>query len=124
MLRVIPGASLLMSLCALGCGSEAGSTEPPIVYEPGPICTAFCEKIVTECEAYSFGDAACVQSCEEDLATGELISELCLDAFEVAFECATELDCQDIRDRINGENPASYPCLQQVEAVDIACLLG
>lgn len=124
MLRLVLGASLLMSLFALGCGSEAGSTEPPIVYEPGPICMAFCEKVVTECEAYALEDAACVQSCEEDLANGELISELCRDAVEVAFECATTLDCQDIRDRINGENAASYPCLQQLEAVDITCLLG
>ena len=124
MLRLIPGASLLMSLCALGCGSEAGSSEPPIVYDPGPTCIAFCVKVVAECEAYSFDDAACVQSCEEDLANGELISELCLDAVEVAFQCATELDCQDIRDRINGENPGSYPCQQQLEAVDITCLLG
>ena len=113
-----------MSLCAFGCDSEAGLSEPPIVYDPGPICTAFCEKVVTECEAFSLEDATCVQSCEEDLANGELISELCLDAVEVAFECATELDCQDILDRINGGNPALYPCLQQLEAVDMRCLFG
>ena len=65
-----------------------------------------------------------MHSCEEDLANGEVTSEVCRDAVEVAFECATELDCQDIRDRINGENTASYPCLQQLEAVDITCLLG
>jgi hypothetical protein len=124
MLRLIPGASLLMGLCAFGCGSEAGSSDPPIVYEPGPICTAFCTKVVGECEAYSFDDAACVQSCEEDLALGDLTSEACREAVEVAFQCATELDCQDIRDRINGENLASYPCLPELEAVDITCLLG
>ena len=124
MLKLTLGASLLMSLCAFGCGSEAGSSEPPIVYDPGPTCTAFCMKVVTECEAYSFDDAVCVQSCEEDLANGELISEICHAAVEVAFQCATELDCQDIRDRINGENAGSYPCLPELEAVDITCLLG
>jgi hypothetical protein len=128
MLRLVPGAWLLMSLFALGCGSEAGSTEPPIVYEPGPVCTAFCMKVVVECLAYSsfpsFDEAACVQSCEEDLANGELISEVCREAVEVAFQCAAELDCQFIRDQVNGENLASYPCLPELEAVDITCLLG
>jgi len=128
MLRLIPGASLLMSLCAFGCGSEAGLSEPPIVYEPGPTCTAFCTKVVAECDAYSFDDdfddAACVQSCEEDLANGKIFSAGCREAVEVAFQCAAELDCQHIRDRINGENLASYPCLPELEAVDITCLLG
>jgi hypothetical protein len=124
MLRLTLGASLLMGLGAFGCGSEAGSSDPPIVHEPGPTCTAFCTKAVAECEAFAFENAVCVQSCEEDLATAELTSEACRDAIEVAFQCATELDCQDIRDRINGENLESYPCLPQLEAVDTTCLLG
>lgn len=124
MLRLIPGALLLMSCCAVGCGSSAGSEAPPIVYEPGPVCTAFCDKVVVECEAFTFDEAACQQSCEEDLANGALTSELCRQAVEVAFECATELDCEDIRDRANGENLGSYPCLPELEAVDVTCLLG
>jgi hypothetical protein len=95
------------------------------VYDPGPTCTAFCTKVVTECEAYSFDDdAACVQSCEEDLANGEVTSEACREAVEVAFQCAAELDCQYIRDQVNGENLASYPCLPELEAAVITCLLG
>ena len=124
MLRLIPGALLLMSCCAVGCGSSAGSEAPPIVYEPGPVCTAFCDKVVVECGAFTFDEAACQQSCEEDLANGALTSELCRQAVEVAFECATELDCEDIRDRANGENLGSYPCLPELEAVDVTCLLG
>ena len=124
MLRLIPGALLLMSCCAVGCGSSAGSEAPPIVYEPGPVCTAFCAKVVVECEAFTFDEAACEQSCEEDLANGALSSELCREAVEVAFECATELGCEDILDQVNGENLDSYPCLSELEAVDITCLLG
>ena len=124
MLRLIPGALLLMSCCAVGCDSSAGSEAPPIVYEPGPVCTAFCAKVVVECEAFTFDEAACEQRCEEDLANGARTSERCREAVEVAFECTTELDCEDIRDRANGENLDSYPCLSEREAVVITCLLG
>jgi hypothetical protein len=94
-----------------------------VVLEPGPTCIAFCEKAATECGAYAADEAACAQACERDLAVGQAASEACGDAIEVAFQCASELDCQAILDRLNGEPLESYPCRSEVEDVDEICQL-
>lgn len=120
MLRSICGASLLMSIGAFGCGDEAGSEEP-IVFEPGPTCTAFCLKAGGVCEIDAFDNETCPQDCEGVLAFERARSEECGDAFEVAVQCATALDCQDILDQSNQENLESYPCLPQLLARDVAC---
>ena len=66
----------------------------------------------------------CAQTCAQDLAAGQVASEACGDAIEVALQCATELDCQEILDRLKGEPLESYPCRSEVEDVDEICLLN
>jgi len=121
MLRLIRGSSLLMAIVALGCAGDAGSNREPIVYAPGPTCTAWCEKAVGECQAYAVEQAVCVQSCEEVLAAGRQTSAPCGEAVEATFSCAAELDCQYIYDRVNQVNLDSYPCLAALENSDLTC---
>ena len=124
MLRLMCGVLLLSCALAFGCGDGSGSSGGNVVFEPGPTCMAFCEKAEGECEAYANGEAVCVQTCEQDLAGGQAASEACGDAIDVALQCATELDCQEIVDRVNGEPIESYPCRSEVEDVDQICLLN
>ena len=120
MLRLSCGVLLLSSAGAFGCGDQAAGD---VVLEPGPTCIAFCEKAATECGVYAADEAACAQACERDLAAGQAASEACGDAIEVALQCASELDCQAILDRLSGEQPLeSYPCRSEVEDVDAICL--
>ena len=124
MLRLLCGVLLMSSAGAFGCGDDAASGGGIVVLQPGPTCMAFCEKAEGECEAYATGEAVCVQTCEQDLAGGQAASEACGDAIEVALQCATELDCQAILDRLSGEQPLeSYPCRSEVEDVDEICQL-
>ena len=112
---------LLSNAGAFGCGDDAAGN---MVLEPGPTCIAFCDKAAAECGVYAADEAACAQSCEQDLAGGQAASEACGDAIEVALQCATELDCEEILDRVNGEPIESYPCRSEVEDVDQICLLN
>ena len=118
------GVLLLSCAVAFGCGGEAASGGGNVVLEPGPTCMAFCEKAEAECGAYTDTEAACAQTCENDLAAGQAASEACGDAIGAALRCATELDCQEIVDRLNGEPIESYPCRSEVEDVDQICLLN
>ena len=121
MLRLICIGVLVMCMGALGCGDATGSNPEPIIYEPGPTCTAWCDKAVGECEAYAIEQAVCVQNCEEVLAAGRQTSAPCGEAVEASFSCATELDCQYIYDRVNQVNLDSYPCLPALENSDVIC---
>ena len=136
MLRSVFGLVLTLSLGVVGCGDgDAGSggsggaggeggAGGVMIFEPGPTCIAFCEKAATECGAYTAEVGVCAQTCEQDVAAGKAASEACGDAIDVALQCATELDCQEIVDRVNGEPIESYPCRFEVEDVDQICLLN
>ena len=136
MLRVALGFVLALSLGAVGCGDGSGGSGGSagsggtggaggvMIFEPGPTCIAFCEKAAAECGAYTSGEGECVQSCEGDLAAGHAASEACGNAIDVALQCAAELDCQAILDRLNGESIELYPCRSEVEDVDEICLLN
>ena len=124
MLRLMCGVLVLSCALAFGCGDGSGASGDNVVFEPGPTCSAFCEKAEAECEAYADTEAACAQTCENDLAAGQAASEACGNAISVALQCATELDCQEIVDRVNGEPIESYPCRSEVEDVDQICLLN
>ena len=124
MLRLMYGVLLLSSAGAFGCGDGDASGGGNVGFEPGPTCTAFCEKAAVECGAYTAEEAVCVQTCQQDLAAGQAASEACGDAIEVALQCATELDCQEILDRLNGEPLELYPCLSELEDVNEICLLN
>lgn len=121
------GASLLLSLGALGCGegTDTGGAGGTMIFEPGPTCTAFCAQAVGECEVTELGgDAACKQNCELERSLAEQTSEACLEAFEISVDCAAGLDCQDIIDRVNGVNTDTYPCLSEVEETARVCTQG
>ena len=114
---------LLSTAGALGCGegSASGGTGGVMMIEPGPTCIAFCANVIGDCEAFEFDESTCRQSCEESLATERAKSEACGDAVEAVFQCAAELDCQDVydwRDRVPLED---YPCRSVVQEVDLAC---
>jgi len=122
MLRLLSIGSLLLSAGTLGC---SGGTEGTAFIEPGPTCTAFCALVVGECEVTELGDdASCKQTCEQDRALADQTSEACLEAFEAAIDCSTELECQHIYDRINQVNLESYPCLPELENSDLICTQG
>jgi len=118
------GVLLLSCASAFGCGDEAASGGGNVVLQPGPTCIAFCEKAAAECGAYTADEAVCAQTCEQDLAAGRAASAACGDAIDAALQCAAELDCQEILDRLNGEPLESYPCRSEVEDVDQICLLN
>lgn len=120
MLRLACGVALVMSMGAFGCG-DGGGTDPPAVVEPGATCIAFCVKAGGVCEIENFTNETCAQDCEAILAFERSRSEDCGDAFEAALQCATPLDCQDIRDQVDRENLESYPCLPELIARDVAC---
>jgi len=127
MLRLICGVLLLLSAGAFGCGggTEAEVGGSTVFIEPGPTCTAFCALAVGDCEVTELGDdAACKQDCEQQRALAGQTSEACLEAFEAAIDCSTELDCQHIYDRINRVNLESYPCLPELENSDLTCTRG
>jgi hypothetical protein len=121
MLRLICSASLLMSIGPLGCVEESAICGDLSMLEPGPTCTAFCLKAVVACEIEALTVETCAQDCEAVLACERARSQECGDAFEAAVQCATPLDCQDIRDQSNQENLESYPCLPELQARDVAC---
>lgn len=117
------GVLLLSTVGAFGCGegSASGGTGGVMMIEPGPTCIAFCAKVIGDCDAFEFDESTCRQSCEESLATERAKSEACGDAVEAVFQCAADLDCQDVydwRDRVPLEG---YPCRSTVQDVDLAC---
>ena len=123
MIRLLCGVLLMSSAGAFGCGDDAASGGI-VVLQPGPSCIAFCDKAAAECGAYAADEAACAQTCEQDLAAGQAASDACGDAIDVALQCAAELDCPEIVDRLNGAPIESYPCRSEVEDVDQICLLN
>jgi hypothetical protein len=99
-----------------------------MIFEPGPTCIAFCANVVGECDALAevqgFEDVdeeSCVQICEADLSEERAKSEACGDAVEGVFQCASELDCQDVDAWRDMEPIDSYPCRSEVADVDSTC---
>jgi len=82
---------------------------------------AFCVKVVRECEAFSFSESSCVQGCETNIAESRITSEVCGDAVEAWFQCASELDCQGVYDWRDRKPLDDYPCRSAVMDVDLAC---
>jgi hypothetical protein len=91
------------------------------MYEPGPTCTAFCAKVVGECEAFTFDEVECQQGCEGNLAEESAKSEACGAAVEAVFACVSELDCDGVFDWRNREPIDGYPCRAEVSTVDEVC---
>jgi hypothetical protein len=91
-----------------------------MIFDPGPICTAFCAKLIGECEALASTEAECRQGCEGNLAEERAVSEACGDAVEAVFMCAAELDCEGVRAwRDATLNPTGdRPCDAEIDAVD------
>jgi hypothetical protein len=89
--------------------------------EPGPTCTAFCSKVVGDCDAFRFTETSCAQGCETNVAEERAKSEACGDAVEAVFQCASELDCQGVYDWRDRTPLDDYPCRAVVESVDLAC---
>jgi hypothetical protein len=128
MLRSIYVAVILFQIGALGCGDQAGPGGGDIVYVPGPTCIAFCAQVVGACNALvdveGFGDVdeeSCQQLCEQDLVTERAVFEACGDAVEAVFECASELDCQEVDDWVQQEPPDAFPCRSEVTTADMVC---
>lgn len=126
MLRLLCVGSILLCAGSLGCGEGNGSAgEVAQFIEPGPICTAFCELAVGDCELTELGDdPACKQTCEQQRGLAKQTSDGCLEAFDAAVDCSAELECQYIYDRVNRVNLESYPCLPELEQTDLICAQG
>ena len=124
MLSLTRGPLLVFCIAVLGCGdgsaSGSGGTGGD-TFEPGPTCIAFCANVVGECEAFEGDEAACRQGCERNLAEERAKSEACGDAVEAVFQCAAELDCQDVYDWRDRVPIDAYPFRSVVQEVDLAC---
>jgi hypothetical protein len=137
MLRLILGVLILGFVVAVGCGGSSSSDgiggtggvggaggdggAGGTLVEPRPTCTAFCAKVIGQCQAFAFDEAACAQGCERDLLEEEAKSEVCGDAVEAVFDCAAELGCQAVEDWRDREPIDAYPCRSAVEMADLAC---
>lgn len=122
MLRLLGCGLLVACVGSLGCGDGTGSSGTGgTIYEPGPICTPFCAKVVGECEAFTFNEAECQQGCEGNLAEERAKSEACGEAAEAVFQCVSALDCDGVFDWRNREPLDDYPCRDEVAMVDEAC---
>jgi hypothetical protein len=119
--------ALLAQLGALGCGD---STDPNgtggtggMLFEPGPTCTAFCAKVIVECDALAdepgyedVDEMSCQQGCERNLRAEQAFSEACGDAVEAVFSCVAELECQGVESWLAQQPAESFPCRSQVIA--------
>lgn len=122
MYRFLTG--LVLAVCVVGCGDGSSGSDGGEVFPPGPICTAFCEKGVDECQLLPFvSSEICVQGCESDLALAEDFSAECVDAFEDGFFCASQLGCPAFSDWINQEPPTRFPCRDEVLVIEVDCEL-
>jgi hypothetical protein len=127
-LRLVSVALAGCCLCVAGCGDGSPSTNGTggtggiggMVFEPGPTCIAFCANVVGACQAFVFDEESCRQGCEQNLADERSVSEACEDAAEAVFQCAAELDCQDVYAWRDAEFVPvdDYPCRAEVEAVE------
>jgi hypothetical protein len=135
MLRLIWTVALLapIGLMGWGCGDSAdfGGTggnggsggTGGTMFEPGPTCIAFCAKAIVECDAFAdvpgyenVDEASCQQGCEQSLSEESAVSEVCVEAVEAVFACASELDCQGVESWIVQEPADSFPCRAEVIA--------
>jgi len=55
------------------------------------------------------------------LAEAGTYSEVCENAVDGVFQCATELDCQGVEDWRDRDPLDAYPCRSSVQIVDAAC---
>jgi hypothetical protein len=118
--------ALTAALLTCGCGESteatgiagsggAGGTQP---VEPGPTCIAFCVKVVGGCRAFAITEQECREFCQLSLDAEYAHAEPCGEAAEDVFLCATELDCEGVKDWRDQIPSDAYPCREKVLVYD------
>ena len=125
-LRLTIGVLLLVQVGTAGCGddSQTVAQDGGMLYAPGPTCTAFCAKVIGECEAFPYSEVSCQQGCEQNLADELLVSDACEDAAEAVFQCVAALDCAGVAGWAARVPFDAYPCRATVLAYGEACPQG
>jgi hypothetical protein len=104
-----------------GAAGEGPSECEPVPVEVDETCTSFCARVVGECEAFTFDEAACRRGCQANLSEAYGCSESCGTVLEAMFQCLADTeDCQDVydwRDRAT----TNHACAAAVESVGLDC---
>jgi hypothetical protein len=126
-LRLLSSIFVGFCLFTTGCGPDSLSGDNSVFVCPGelpagPICEAFCERVVVDCNAFNaITKESCIQGCECDLQETREISDECGEAQENGFLCTSELDCQGVFDFFSQALPDDSPCRGAVADVIAAC---
>lgn len=113
-----------LSLVALSrCGTDTVSSELPCeILLPGDTCTAFCDRVITDCNQIpSLGREACLQFCECDLVKTAEDSEACAEATEAVFVCVSGLDCLEVSDWFERTPENAFPCFESTQESTSVC---
>ena len=119
MFRLFLACAVLLTACSdsptgpnEGGGGAGGA--PPL--EVGETCIAFCANTVGECDAFPLDEPDCQQFCQQDLNAEFQWAAACGMAAQAVFECATELDCEQVDAWIDRSPADGFPCQSEVDA--------